>query len=122
MNSAGSGEDAGADAGTQAGSGSNSCTDNDELFDGNAPNLGSPWEIKNGVHVTNSGTPQPWRALYDAFGRLVARTDYNAPNPSIGAARIHYHVYVWDPKSLTPREVEAHIDGEAPYLRPGDDC
>ncbi|MCR5058221.1 MAG: hypothetical protein K6A81_06355 [Clostridiales bacterium] len=57
---------------------------------GNAPYQVAPGTRRlEGVHVTNSGVEQPWIAYYDEYGRLIARTDYNAPNPASGIPSTH---------------------------------
>ena len=58
---------------------------------------------------------QPWKAYYDDYGRLVARTDYNAGNKAAGIPDVHYHLYEWgkgfaDWKS--PHEYASHLEGE----------
>lgn len=54
---------------------------------------------------------QPWKAYYDEYGRLIARTDYNAGNKSVGIPDIHHHLYEWGP-GKTPFEYGSHIEGE----------
>lgn len=59
---------------------------------------------------------QPWKAYYDDdYGRLVARTDYNAGNKAAGIPDVHYHLYEWgkgfaDWKS--PHEYASNLEGE----------
>lgn len=64
-----------------------------------------------GFHCTNSGVAQEWIAYYDDYGRLIARTDYNAPNPSQGIHSTHYHIYYWG-SGMQPYEDPAHYSGE----------
>jgi RHS repeat-associated protein len=67
-----------------------------EYLAGDAPYQVTPGiRTLEGVHTTESGTPQPWVAYYDEYGRLIARTDYNAPNPAAGIPSTHYHIYNW---------------------------
>ena len=35
---------------------------------------------------------QPWTAYYDEFGRIIARTDYNAGNKTADIPDTHYHL------------------------------
>jgi len=56
------------------------------------------------------GRVQPWTAYYDEYGRLLARTDYNAGNIAAGILDTHYHVYEWGPGKL-PLEIESHVEG-----------
>lgn len=46
----------------------------------------------------------------DEYGRLIARTDYNAPNPAAGIPSTHYHIYNWTQGS--PYEDPNHYPGE----------
>jgi hypothetical protein len=40
---------------------------------------------------------EPWKAYYDQYGRLIARTDYNAGNASARIPSVHHTVYNWVP-------------------------
>ena len=64
-----------------------------------------------GQYVNEIGKVQPWKAYYDEYGRLIARTDYNAGNKSVGIPDIHHHLYEWGP-GKTPFEYGSHIEGE----------
>lgn len=82
-----------------------------EYLAGDAPYQVPPGvRTLEGVHTTNSGTAQPWVAYYDEYGRLIARTDYNAPNPSAGIPSTHYHLYNWT--DGTPYRNPNHYPGE----------
>ena len=73
-----------------------------------------------GIHLHHYGLTgvdeiQPWKAYYDDYGRLMARTDYNAGNKVAGIPNIHYHLYEWgkvfgDWKK--PHEYASHLEGE----------
>ena len=64
-----------------------------------------------GQYVNDLGQIQPWKAYYDEYGRLIARTDYNAGNIAQGIPDVHYHLYEWGP-GKTPYEYGSHIKGE----------
>jgi RHS repeat-associated protein len=64
-----------------------------------------------GFYVDDLGRVQPWKAYYDQYGRLTARTDYNAGNSAHGIPDVHSHTYEWGP-GKTPRETGSHIPGE----------
>ena len=64
-----------------------------------------------GVYVNDIGIQKPWIAHYDKFGRLKARTDYNAGNIRDNIPDTHFHVYEWGP-GKNPLEVLSHIPGE----------
>jgi RHS repeat-associated protein len=54
----------------------------------------------NGIHIhhnnlTGMDEIQPWTAYYDEFGRIIARTDYNAGNKTADIPDIHYHLFEW---------------------------
>lgn len=57
------------------------------------------------------GRVQPWKAYYDEYGRLIARTDYNAGNKTQGIPDIHYHLYEWG-SGKNPLQIGGHIEGE----------
>ena len=63
-----------------------------------------------GQHINDLGTVQPWIAHYDQFGRLIARTDFNAGNISDGIPSVHHHLFRWGP-GMTPHEFASHIPG-----------
>lgn len=46
-----------------------------------------------GQYVNDLGVVQPWKAYYDEYGRLNARTDYNAGNIKENIPNIHYYLY-----------------------------
>ena len=64
-----------------------------------------------GQYINDIGQVQPWKAYYDEYGRLIARTDYNAGNQAAGISDTHYHLYAWGP-GHTPWEYGSHIEGE----------
>ena len=64
-----------------------------------------------GQYVDDLGRVQPWKAYYDDFGRLVARTDYNSGNVAQGIPSVHHHLYEWGP-GKTPFEYASHMEGE----------
>jgi RHS repeat-associated protein len=66
-----------------------------------------------GQHVNNLGRVQPWTAHYDKFGRLVARTDYNAPNAAHGIPATHHHTYQYG-VGMNAFEASSHIPGVWP--------
>lgn len=65
-----------------------------------------------GVYVNDLGRVEPWVAHYDEYGRLFARTDFNAGNKAAGIDDIHHHLYEWGP-GKTPKPIGDHIPG--PY-------
>lgn len=73
----------------------------------------------NGIHVhhnkaTGADIVQPWTAYYDDYGRLVARTDYNAGNKKAGIPDTHYHLYEWGEGYAGfehPHEYASHLEG-----------
>ena len=66
-----------------------------------------------GQYINEKGQVQPWKAYYDQWGQLIARTDYNAANQSTNPPipKIHYHLYVWRP-GMEGAEIGSHIPGE----------
>lgn len=64
-----------------------------------------------GYHVNGLGRVEPWRAHYDEFGRLRARTDYNAGNRTDGIPDVHHHTFQWGP-GQNPEMIGNHIPGE----------
>jgi RHS repeat-associated protein len=67
--------------------------------------------VLEGQWVNNLGRVEPWTAHYDEYGRLIARTDYNAGNVAEGIPSVHYHTYEWGP-GRSPLETGSHIPGE----------
>ena len=55
---------------------------------------------------------EPWEAHYDEFGRVIARTDFNAGNKAAGIPDVHHINFSWGP-GCTPCVVANHIPG--PY-------
>lgn len=85
---------------------------------GKAPLQVTPGEtVRTGEFVNDIGPGgtriEPWEAHYDEYGRMIARTDYNAGNSATGVADVHYHVYEWGP-GCTPCEVVKHAPGIYP--------
>lgn len=76
----------------------------------------APWQVSpgtrvlEGFYVNDQGRIEPWKAYYDDYGRLIARTDYNAGNVAHGIPETHYHRYHWTQGG--PSEVESHMPGE----------
>ena len=72
-------------------------TQNNNIGDylaGDAPNQVTPGiRALGGQHVNDRGRVEPWVANYDEYGRLIARTDYNAGNQAQGIPSTHYHTY-----------------------------
>lgn len=83
----------------------------------------APYQVTPGVrelegqNINDQGRIEPWLAHYDAFGRLEARTDFNAGNQWAEIPDIHHHVYEWGPGKV-PMETQSHIPGI--LLRQGD--
>ena len=65
----------------------------------------------DGVYVNKKGRTEPWRAFYDQYGRLCARTDYNAGNIKDGIPDVHYHLFEWGP-GKNPLKKKEHFPGE----------
>lgn len=83
-----------------------------EYLAGKAPKQVSPGtRYLEGQYVDDLGRVQPWKAYYDEYGRLIARTDYNAGNKTQGIPDIHYHLYEWGP-GKNPLQIDGHIEGE----------
>ena len=82
-----------------------------EYLAGKAPTQVTPGtRYLEGQYVNDQGKVQPWKAYYDEYGRLIARTDYNAGNIKHNIPSIHYHLYEWGP-GKTPFEYGSHIEG-----------
>lgn len=78
----------------------------------------APYQVEPGVNslegqYLNDGRWEPWQAHYDEYGRLEARTDFNAGNPAEGIPDVHYHEYEWGP-GKTPLEITSHAPGVWP--------
>jgi len=56
------------------------------------------------------GRVEPWKAYYDEYGRIIARTDYNAPDPKHDIPATHYHLIEWTIGGKNGEEI--HYDGE----------
>ena len=82
-----------------------------EYLAGKAPVQVTPGTTSlTGQYVNNLGTVQPWEAHYDAYGRIVARTDYNAGNLAQGIPSTHYHLYEWGTGTVA-HPYANHIEG-----------
>jgi YD repeat-containing protein len=92
----------------------NACPTNIGVLSTKAPHLTAPGvRVLEGHYIDDIARVMPWRAHYDEFGRLIARTDYNAANKAHGIAATHYHTYDWLWSGGTQiREVLSHIPGE----------
>jgi RHS repeat-associated protein len=68
--------------------------------------------ILEGVYLTDGKVPrvQSWKAYYDEYGRLRARTDYNAKNVAHRIADTHYHTYFYDNTYIY--QTAKHVPGE----------
>ena len=77
---------------------------------GEAPNQVLPGvKVLDGLHLDDLGRLHPWRAHYDQFGRLIARTDWD-PRDLPGIPFVHHHTYQWTRGGRI--ETGAHIPGE----------
>jgi hypothetical protein len=86
----------------------------EEMFSTKAPFQVEPGiDSLEGQYVNDLGQVQPWAANYDEYGRLIARTDFNAGNAAAGIPDIHFHTYEWGP-GMTPLETGSHIPGVWP--------
>ncbi|MDB4943475.1 MAG: repeat protein [Labilithrix sp.] len=84
-----------------------------EYLGAKAPKQVSPGtRVLEGQHVNNLGRVEPWAAHYDDYGRLVARTDYNAGNVAQGIPDVHHHVYEYNDAYPLGREAVSHAPGE----------
>ena len=82
-----------------------------EYLAGKAPKQVTPGTTSlTGQYKTDLGTIQPWEAHYDAYGRMIARTDYNAGNVAQGIPSTHYHLYEYGP-GITAHEYSSHVEG-----------
>ena len=77
---------------------------------GDAPNQVRPGvRVLEGIRLDDLGRQHPWRAHYDEFGRLIARTDWD-PRNLPGIPPVHHHTYRWTRGGRI--ETGAHIPGE----------
>ena len=84
-----------------------------EYLAGKAPKQVQPGiRILEGQYVDDLGRVQPWRAYYDAYGRQVGRTDFNAGNRAAGIPDIHHHQYEYNAKFPNGWESASHVSGE----------
>ena len=82
-----------------------------EYLAGKAPLQVTPGtHYLEGVYMNDLNIVQPWEAHYDQYGRLIARTDYNAGNVAQGIPDTHYHLYKWGP-GMSPYAIANHIEG-----------
>jgi len=83
----------------------------ESIFSSKAPYQVSPGVRKlEGQNINDQGRVEGWIAYYDRFGRLEARTDFNAGNEAVDIPDIHHHTYVWG-AGKTPMETGSHIPG-----------
>jgi hypothetical protein len=71
-----------------------------------------------GQYVSDIGRVEPWTASYDEYGRIIARTDYNAGNAAEGIPSTHYHTYSYGPGTPGGMQTGAHIPGVYPGTHP----
>ena len=64
--------------------------------------------IRDGRNGT--GRVEPWKAYYDEYGRIYARTDYNASDPSKSISATHHHLPIWTRGGKYGEDV--HYEGE----------
>ncbi len=84
-----------------------------EYLAGKAPKLVAPGtRILTGQYINDLGRVEPWTAHYDEFGRLIARTDFNAGNRTEGIPATHYHTYDWRRYGAHATRVKDHEPGE----------
>jgi hypothetical protein len=90
----------------------NACPTNIGAFATKAPQLVNPGvRVLEGHYIDDIGRIQPWRAHYDEFGRMIARTDYNAGNLAQRIPDVHYHTFEWV-RGAQGREILSHVAGE----------
>ncbi|MCC7542927.1 MAG: hypothetical protein IT379_42315 [Deltaproteobacteria bacterium] len=65
-----------------------------------------------GTYVDDLGRAQPWTAHYDEYGRIIARTDYNAANRAHGIPAIHHHRWEYNARFPMGRQLPDHFPGE----------
>jgi hypothetical protein len=64
-----------------------------------------------GQYVNDQGRVEPWKAYYDEYGRLEARTDYNAGNKAQKIPNVHHHTYEYSQQFPTGKKVKNHSPG-----------
>ena len=80
---------------------------------GKAPKQVTPGTRRlEGQYVNDRGVIQPWVAHYDDYGRLIARTDYNAGNQAAGIPPTHYTTFEYDATYPLGRRTANHVPGE----------
>ena len=82
-----------------------------EYLAGKAPKQVTPGTYQLSGQYMSGNRVQPWTAYYDQYGRLIARTDYNAGNTVAGIPDTHYHLYTYG-SGLNGYECGSHIPGE----------
>jgi len=68
--------------------------------------------LLEGQYVSNLGRVEPWRAHYDQYGRMIARTDFNAGNRAEGIPDVHHHIIEYSAQYPLGRELPTHFPGE----------
>ena len=63
-----------------------------------------------GQYINDQGRVEKWTAYYDEYGRLKARTDYNAGNKKQRIPDVHHHMYDYGP-GYNKRETAKHVPG-----------
>jgi RHS repeat-associated protein len=85
------------------------------IFNQKAPNQVAPGTNQlSGVYINDLGRAEPWIAYYDGYGRIIARTDYNAGNSAAGIPGTHTETYEYGP-GYSPYKTTNHIPGEYPH-------
>jgi hypothetical protein len=83
-----------------------------EYLSSKAPNQVIPGtKVLEGQYVNDLGQVQPWKAYYDQYGRLIARTDFNAGNAAARIPSTHHHTYEWGPGKIAAPVLD-HVPGE----------
>jgi YD repeat-containing protein len=70
--------------------------------------------VLEGQYIDDLGRPQPWRAFYDEYGRMIGRTDYNSGSRAAGIPDTHYERWEYNSHFPLGRKVENHRPGEFP--------
>jgi RHS repeat-associated protein len=84
-----------------------------EVGDSKAPKQVTPGITRlEGQHVNDQGRVEPWVAHYDQYGRMIARTDYDAGNRAAGIPDTHHHIYEYNARYPAGRPVADHVPGE----------
>ncbi|HET6978762.1 MAG TPA: RHS repeat-associated core domain-containing protein [Pyrinomonadaceae bacterium] len=84
---------------------------------GKAPKQVTPGtRVLEGQYVNDLGRVEPWKAYYDEYGRMVARTDYNAGNKAAGIPDTHHSQYEYNARYPNGRETNPHTPGPFPGL------